>query len=90
MILRDESDELKKFLEETYCCIFTGKIEVDELEPEQFTLRLVLNSDYVPINISYNGSKDEFMAYAKHEIKRRRLNRVEYFYGFKDESGGAN
>lgn len=77
--------EIKNFIEQTYECIFSGKIQVISLAENTFNLRLTLNSFYVPLNITMDGSIEEFLKYVKDEIRRRRLFVVEYYSGYTGE-----
>lgn len=78
-------NEIKKFIEQTYECEFRGKIKVVGLDEETYNLRLTLNSFFVPLNITRQGTIEEFLDYIKDEIKKRRLNVVEYYTGYKGE-----
>lgn len=80
--------KIKNFIEQTYDCIFTGKVEVIALGENTFNLRLTLNSFYVPLNITMQGTIEEFFEHVKDEIIKRRLFVVEYYSGYKNESRG--
>ena len=46
-------------------------------------IRLILNQKERPLQITYEGTFDEFCKFIVAEIKRRRLTSVEYFTGYK-------
>lgn len=86
----EASSEIKKFIEQTYEVEFKGKVEVVDLGEDTHVLRLILNSFYVPLNITVQGTMEEFLENVKDQIKKRRLNLVEYYSGYKNESGRNN
>lgn len=90
MTTTEASSEIKKFIEQTYEVEFKGKIEVVNLDEDTHVLRLILNSFYVPLNITVQGTMEEFLENVKDQIKKRRLNLVEYYSGYKNESGRNN
>lgn len=90
MTTTEASSEIKKFIEQTYEVEFKGKVEVVNLDEDIHVLRLILNSFYVPLNITVQGTMEEFLENVKDQIKKRRLNLVEYYSGYKNESGRNN
>ena len=90
MTTTEASSEIKKFIEQTYEVEFKGKVEVVNLDEDTHVLRLILNSFYVPLNITVQGTMEEFLENVKDKIKKRRLNLVEYYSGYKNESGRNN
>lgn len=90
MTTTEASSEIKKFIEQTYEVEFKGKVEVVNLDEDTHVLRLILNSFYVPLNITVQGTMEEFLENVKDQIKKRRLNLVEYYSGYKNESGRNN
>ena len=85
MRIHELESEIKKFIEQTYECIFKGKVEVIQLGENTYNLRLILNSFYVPLNLTKQGSQEEFLQYIKDEIVKRRLIVTEYYSGYKYE-----
>ena len=90
MTTTETSSEIKKFIEQTYEVEFKGKVEIVNLDEDTHVLRLILNSFYVPLNITVQGTMEEFLENVKDQIKKRRLNLVEYYSGYKNESGRNN
>lgn len=90
MTTTEASSEIKKFIEQTYEVEFKGKVEVVNLDEDTHVLRLILNSFYVPLNITVQGTMEKFLENVKDQIKKRRLNLVEYYSGYKNESGRNN
>lgn len=87
MILIDVGDKIEKIIEELYECKFTGKAVVDRIDKDTYNLKLILNSFYVPLNLTMNGTEEEFLAFVIDQLKKKRLDRTEYFSGYKNESG---
>lgn len=87
MRVKELEVKIKEIIEQTYECIFTGKVEVILLNENTYNLRLILNSFYVPLNITMQGTPDEFLAFVKDELYKRRLFVTEYYTGYKNEQG---
>ena len=85
--VRELEDKIKEIIEQTYCCIFTGKVEVILLSEDTYSLRLILNNFYVPLNITKQGTQEEFLELIQDEIYKRRLFSTEYYTGYKNEQG---
>ena len=84
MDIRTCEKQIKEFIESCYECTFIGKAEVFK-NYDFYTLRLVLNTDYAPINLSYQGSIEDFLKYVKRQLKEMRLDRVYYYLGYKTD-----
>ena len=91
MILTDSKQEIIDYIETTYECIFKGELTVtyDELR-ESYSLKLIIQSWTAPLYLTHNGTLEEFMSYCKDEIKKRRLDRVDYYSGYKNDRGTNN
>lgn len=90
MTIKECECKIKEFIEQKYECIFKGRIQVVELGKDIYNLRLTLNSFYVPLNITREGTIEDFFEYIKKDLAKRRLNLVEYYSGYKHEPSGNN
>ena len=76
MTTTEASSEIKKFIEQTYEVEFKGKVEVVNLDEDTHVLRLILNSFYVPLNITVQGTMEEFLE----NVKDKSTKSIENFF----------
>jgi len=88
--LKKAESDLKKFIECFYECKFTGKIKIEEIYEKTFYIRLILNQDERPLQMTYDGDFDKFIEFVKKEIGSRQLNKTEYYTGYKNEERRNN
>lgn len=86
--MNTEINKLIQFIEEYYNCIFTGKLNIKEIE-DGYSLELTTNNYMMPLIFSYCGTKDEFIIHCIDYLKNIRLTDINYFKGVKYEKRGS-
>lgn len=67
--------EIKKIIEETYCCEYTGDIKLEK-QNNTYILKLFLHNLYTPLLIMVDCDSDEnFIEFIKKDIKHRQLDK---------------
>lgn len=88
MSIKETEKEIVKFIENYYQCEFKGKVILEMPLKDTYYVRLILNQEERPLQMTYEGSFDDFCKFITDELKRRRLTSVEYFTGYKNEQRG--
>lgn len=83
MNIKEIEEQLVKFIEDWYECEFKGQVKLEMPTENTYYIRLILNQKERPLQITYEGTFDEFCKFIVAELKRRRLTSVEYFTGYK-------
>lgn len=88
MNIKEIEQNIIDFIECWYECKFTGQIKLEMPCENTYYIRLILNQKERPLQITYQGTFDDFCKFIVDELKRRRLTDVEYFIGYKNEQRG--
>lgn len=62
-----------------YRAEFIGDIEIKTLEPEGYSVSFYLNHTECPVTIMADLPDDEFLAFIKEEIRKRKLIKTKYY-----------
>lgn len=69
--------------EEVYNKKYIGTLRITKLKPIGYNVRLGMNNDDKPINISAQLDAENFIKFFKQEIRDRSWNHVKWFLGYK-------
>jgi hypothetical protein len=99
MTVQELEQAIQDMFTELYCKEYTGRLSVKETfstfpgeEPTHlgYIVKIGLNKDEKPIEISKEGTDEEFLSFIKQELKDRSFQRTKYFTAiqiYNDEEG---
>ena len=67
----------------TYCVNYTGTLDVEELKPIGYKVRLGIQNDERPITIMAELPLKQFLKFFVQELRDRHLNDVHYYTGYR-------
>ena len=88
MEIKEIEQEIVNFIECWYECEFKGQVKLEMPDKNTYYIRLILNQKERPLQITYEGTYENFCKFIKDEIRRRRLTDVQYFTGYRNEQRG--
>lgn len=88
MDIKEIEQKIIDFIECYYECEFKGQVKLEMPDENTYYIRLILNQKERPLQITYQGTFEDFCKFLVDELKRRRLTDVQYFTGYKNEQGG--
>lgn len=66
-----------------YCVDYTGTLDVEELKPVGYKVRLGIQNDERPITIMAELPLNKFLKFFVQELRDRHLNDVHYYTGYR-------
>lgn len=88
MNIKEIEQEIVNFIECWYQCEFKGQVKLEMPDKNTYYIRLILNQKERPLQITYEGTYENFCKFIQDEIRRRRLTNVQYFTGYRNEQRG--
>lgn len=73
-------------IKEALCAEYIGELDVIK-ENDSFILKLYLNQREAPMYFAYQGTEEEFLNYLYKDLKKRQINRAQYFKGEQTDPG---
>ena len=70
-------------IEEVYNKRYVGTLKVTKIKPFGYNVRLGMNNDDKPINISAQLEGEKFLKFFKEELRNRSWNHIKWFLGYK-------
>lgn len=70
-------------IEEVYKKRYVGTLKITKLKPMGYNIRLGMNNDDKPINISAQLEGENFLKFFKQELRDRGWNTIHWFLGYK-------
>ena len=88
MDVRQLEQEIMKIICEEYEAIYNRRLKVTKVDVDGislYTLGLNLYGRERPATLSYQGTDEEFLAFIRQELRQKRLDRVDYWTGYRTE-----
>lgn len=81
--LTETEQAILESIRNTYCVDYTGTLDVEELKPIGYKVRLGIQNDERPLTIMAELPLDKFLKFFVQELRDRHLNDVHYYTGYR-------
>lgn len=81
--LTETEQAILESIRKVYCVEYTGTLDVEELKPIGYKVRLGIQNSERPITIMAELPFDKFLKFFIQELRDRHLNDVHYYTGYK-------
>ena len=81
--LTETEQVILESIRNVYCVDYTGTLDVEELKPIGYKVRLGIQNDERPITIMAELPLNKFLKFFVQELRDRHLNDVHYYTGYR-------
>ena len=79
MTHQDLKQVILDYFRTTYEVEFIGKLEIEDLYPTGYKVKLYLDNDYYPVVIISDLPDEKFIPFIKEELRSRKFHKTQYF-----------
>lgn len=90
MTHQDLKQVILDYFRTTYEAEFIGKLEIENLDPVGYKIKLYLDNDYYPLVIIADLPDEEFIEYIKEELRSRKLHKTKFYKAIKLQKSQYN